>query len=76
MAESIFYLTGAGVLLGLLPQLVSWVVADRAFRRGRWWPLLVSVPLAGLCFVALAQGPLSAPASGRRLLPRAAAAAA
>ena len=56
MAESIFYLTGAGVLLGLLPQLVSWVVADRAFRRGRWWPLLVSVPLAGLCFVALAQG--------------------
>lgn len=56
MAESIFYLTAAGVLLGLVPQLVSWLVANRAFRRGTWWPLVVSVPLAGLCFVALAQG--------------------
>ena len=56
MAESIFQLTAAGLFLGLGPQLVSWLVASWALRRGSWWPAVVSVPLAGLCFVAVAQG--------------------
>jgi hypothetical protein len=56
MAESIFFLTIAGVLLVAVPQFVSWAVAAHAFRSGRWWPVLLSVPLAALCFVGLATG--------------------
>lgn len=54
MGDSILLLTVAGILLGVLPQLVSWAMASYGFHRGKWWPMVVSVPLAGLCFAALA----------------------
>ncbi len=57
MAEILFLLFLAVVLLALLPQLAGLGVGALAQRRGSWWPVLLGVAIPPILF-ALAAGSL------------------
>jgi hypothetical protein len=54
MADLIYQLILAAVLLALLPQLAGWGVGAVGVRRGSWGPILLAIVAAPLVYWLLA----------------------
>jgi hypothetical protein len=54
MADLIYQLILAAILLVLLPQLAGWGVSAIGVRRGSWGPILVAIVIAPLVYWLLA----------------------